>query len=146
MKMCMGKYWCRDRTRLFLAVVSAFLLLLSGCGVQDDVSQAREKLDVTVVEDEDVPRELMEIIENKKNECMQLTFATNDYLYMVEGYGKQQGSGYSIVLDEVSVGGGAIYMRTTLMGPKSGETSAKVVTYPYIVVKTERREEPVVFG
>ena len=39
----------------------------------------------------------------------------------------------------------AIYFETDLIGPENGAKVEKCVSYPYIVVKTERLTENVVF-
>lgn len=104
-----------------------------------------EKLDYTVVEDEDVPKELLEMINAKKENRLKLTYATNEYLYIVTGYGTQETSGYSIRLDNLYMGENAIYIQTSLIGPRKNENITKVKTYPYMVVKIEHREEPVIF-
>ena len=41
--------------------------------------------------------------------------------------------------------GDAIYADFTLMGPAKNESVNEVQTTPYIVLKYEKREEPVVF-
>ena len=43
------------------------------------------------------------------------------------------------------MGKDAVYLDTSLIGPAKGEKIDEVPTYPYIVIKIEKREEPVVF-
>ena len=126
---------------LCLAAVSTFY----GCGFSKTSPKMVEKLDYTVVEDEDVPKELLEMINAKKENRLKLTYATNEYLYIVTGYGTQETSGYSIRLDNLYMGENAIYIQTSLIGPRKNENITKVKTYPYMVVKIEHREEPVIF-
>lgn len=117
----------------------------AGCGFSKTSPKMVEKLDYTVVEDEDVPKELLEMIDVKKENRLKLTYATNEYLYIVAGYGAQETSGYSIRLDNLYMGENAIYIRTSLIGPQKNENITKIKTFPYIVVKIEYREEPVIF-
>lgn len=128
-----------------LITVVCLMGILAGCQFVDTSPTVVEKLETTVVEDEDVPKELMEMIDDKKKEAMHLTYSTNEYMYIVVGYGTQKTSGYSIRLEDIYLGENAIYVKTTLIGPKKGENTNAVNTYPYIVLKLERREEPVIF-
>lgn len=53
--------------------------------------------------------------------------------------------GCSIQVEEVSLSSESIYFKTKLMGPeKSGEGTGP--SYPYIVIKTDFRKEPVEFA
>lgn len=135
--------WLRRAACILLALNAA--LASAGCGLSKTSSEMVEKLDYTVVEDEDVPKELLEMIDAKKANVLRLTYATNEYLYMVAGYGEQETSGYSIRLDDLYLGENAIYIKTSLIGPRKKESVSKINTYPYIVIKIEKRDEPVIF-
>lgn len=132
-------------TRIICIVLTAASIFVMGCGKTKTAPEVVQKLEYTVVEDEDVPQELKEMIEAKKEDTLRLTYATNDYLYIVAGYGTKETSGYSIMCKDLYLGENAIYIQTELIGPKKQENVSKVKTYPYIVVKLERREEPVIF-
>ena len=126
-------------------LTAAALMMQAGCGIIRSSPDKVQDLDYTVVEDEDVPKELAEMIDARKNEQMHLTYATNEYMYIVAGYGEQQAGGYSIRLDSIYLGENAIYIKTSLIGPQKKENISKAKTYPYIVVKIENRSEPVIF-
>ena len=64
---------------------------------------------------------------------------------MVAGYGTMTTSGYSISVNDVYLGENSIYVDLSLAGPKTQEPVTQRATTPYIVLKTEKREEPVVF-
>ncbi len=104
-----------------------------------------QDLDFTVVEEKEVPPELLSMIEEKKTAAMKHTWTNEEYLYIIIGYGEQKTSGYSIAVEEFYLGKNAIYVDTSLIGPSKEETVNETLTYPYIVLKTEKREEPVVF-
>ena len=76
---------------------------------------------------------------------MKNTYTTEDAIYLIVGYGEQKTSGYSITVNECYLGKDAVYLDTSLIGPTKGEKIDEVPTYPYIVIKIEKREEPVVF-
>ena len=122
------------------------LMLMAGCEITDGDKTAKQKdLEFTVVEEADLPEELKTLIEEKKKEPMKLTYSNSEYLYIVTGYGEQRSGGYSITVDELYLTENAIYIKTTLIGPGADEKVTQAATWPYVVVKTELREEPVVF-
>lgn len=129
--------------KIFTLLIIA--ILLTGCSVENQNQEKIRDLEYTVVENEDVPDELMKIIEEKKEEVFKITFKSNDYLYIVVGYGKQPTGGYSICVDELYLTKNAVYIDTTLLGPSKDESISQALTYPYIVVKTEYLDYSVVF-
>lgn len=129
---------------LFLTLMAA-VLSFCGCKKEDTEIKKIKDLEFTVVEDADLPGELKEIIDEKKEEPFKLSYSNKDYLYIVVGYGKQNSGGYSISVDDLYLTSNAIYFNTTLIGPTQEDMVSQGVTYPYVVVKTELREEKVVF-
>ena len=130
---------------LFL-FLTLFIGTLCACSIKDTSSKKVQDLDYTVVEDEDVPKELKKIIDSKKESVLRLTYTTKDYLYIVAGYGTQPTSGYSIRLNSIYLGENAIYVDTNLIGPSKSENVSQNPTMPYIVIKIEKRDETVVFN
>ena len=61
------------------------------------------------------------------------------------GYGPQEGGGYSICVNELYLTGNSIVIDTELKGPENGEDKGTESSSPYIVVKTELLDLPVVF-
>ncbi len=130
--------------RLFLLLCVAVFFLCS-CSMSKEDGEKVQDLDFTVVEEKEVPPELLSMIEEKKTAAMKHTWTNEEYLYIIIGYGEQKTSGYSIAVEEFYLGKNAIYVDTSLIGPSKEETVNETLTYPYIVLKTEKREEPVVF-
>lgn len=118
---------------------------LSGCSMEKDNEEKVRDLEFTVVGEMDVPEELQSIIMEKKAQPFKLTYSDNENLYIVIGYGSQGTGGYSIVVEELYLGANSIVIDTELLGPERGEAAAPEASYPYIVVKTEYLENPVVF-
>ncbi len=116
-----------------------------GCKKEDTEVKKVKDLEFTVVEDADLPGELKEIIDEKKEEPFKLSYSNKNNLYIVVGYGKQNSGGYSISVDELYLTSNAIYINTTLIGPSKEDMVSQGVTYPYVVVKLEFREERIVF-
>lgn len=111
----------------------------------DMASEKTQNLDYTVVKEEEIPEEMRSLIEEKKGQEFQMTYQSGEYLYLLKGYGQQMSGGYSIQIEELSLGESAIYFKTLLIGPSKGEKVSKEPSYPYIVVKLAYREEPVQF-
>lgn len=143
-----GSDWCENgmkkRTGIFLLAVLC-VWLAAGCKVTDMSSDKTQNLEYTVVKEEDLPQEVSALIEERKTKEFQMTYQIDEDLYLIRGYGQQMSGGYSIQVEEVSLGENAIYFKTTLIGPSKGEEVSKEPSYPYIVVKIGHREEPVQF-
>ena len=90
-----------------------------------------------------IKEELKTIIDQKKTGEFKLTYADQDELYIVVGYGKQLTGGYSIQFPDVYLTKENIVVTSVLLGPE-GEEPANI-SYPYAVIKIEYRPEPVLF-
>lgn len=131
-------------------ILSAFLVCLMcmsvyACGKQQDPMEKIKDLDCTVIAEENIPEELFDMIEQKKTDAFKITFEDKGFLYICVGYGTQQTGGYSIALNALYETVNAIYVDTNLIGPAPEEKSNQVESYPYIVIKTEFLDKPVVF-
>lgn len=134
----LGKRWLT----IGLAVILA-LGCLAACA-----KEKREKvrdLDAVILSEEVLPVELKEIIDGKKQQPFQFTYSDRKNLYICIGYGKQETAGYSIALDELYLTNSEVVVSTTLLGPDVTRQAKKTATYPYIVIRTELVEQPVVF-
>lgn len=129
--------------RVFL--IGIILIFLSGCSIQKNETEKLRDLEYTIAADKELPEELKEIVEEKKKESFKLTYESGGSLYLCVGYGEQATGGYSIAVNELYLSENAIYFDTSLIGPDSSETVAETASYPYLVVKTEYLDKPVVF-
>ena len=141
----------RHRVQKIHKFTCSFLLLfllitpmLSGCS-KDDAPKKLQELDYTVVSGTDIPEELGTLIKERQKKDFQLTFSDNSCLYIIKGYGKQKSGGFSIVINDFYLSDDCMVFDTELFGPKSDETVSDKPTYPYIVIKTNYREQPVTF-
>lgn len=128
-----------------LIVVMVVSSLLAGCSIEETNGTKVSDLDYTIVEEADIPEELMTMIEEKKAADFKMTYKTDQDLYIVHGYGEQDTGGYSISIRELYLTSNAIVFDTELIGPRKGETTSQSPSYPYIVVVTALREENVIF-
>ncbi len=131
------------RKRCLYPVLFALLLMFAVLGCTENKETAGTPLEFTVVAEEDLPAELKTIIEEKKTGEFKLTYADGAYLYIAVGYGKQPTGGYSIQIPDVRLTETNIVFESRLLGPK--EEAKANISYPYAVIKLEKRDEPVIF-
>lgn len=128
-----------------LAGLLSIAVLLTGCAIERTNRTKVRDLDYQVVAEEEIPEELKTQIAEKKAADFKLTYETPEYLYIVRGYGEQETGGYSIQMSELYLSSNAVFFKTTLIGPRKGESVAKSPSYPYIVIQTEKIDKNVVF-
>lgn len=142
----MGKILSRrGRSAILAAVCFLFAVLMAGCGGDSQADDKVRDLEFTVVGQNEIPQELLEIIEQKKREPFRLTYTSGQDLYIAAGYGEQKTGGYSISVPELYLTENSITIKTELIGPEKSEQTGAEPSYPFVVVKMELMEEPVVF-
>ena len=135
----------RLKTIITLLLIITTVFELTGCKKDEMEIKKLRDLEFTVVEEADLPKELKEIIDEKKEKPLRLHYSNKDSLYIVVGYGKQNSGGYSIAVEELFLTDNAIYFDTNLIGPSQDDLVTQGVTYPYIVVKLEYMDKKIVF-
>lgn len=127
------------------AALSALCICTPGCARRTDSSEKIRDLVFTVLDKEEVPDELSEVIEKEKTKPFKLSYADQGMLYIAEGYGEQPTSGYSVEVNRLYETEDAVWVDTTLMGPEKGEKTEETVTYPYVVVQLEYIGKDILF-
>ena len=130
---------------VLLGVILCSLIWASGCNFIRIEEEPRKPLEYSIVKNEDLPAELAALIQEKKANEFQLTYQSEKDLFLIKGYGQQMSGGYSISVEELGVTSQAVFFRTQLIGSSDGKVVLSPPSYPYIVVKTEYRKEPVIF-
>ncbi|MGO5230922.1 protease complex subunit PrcB family protein [Thermoguttaceae bacterium LCP21S3_D4] len=130
---------------LCLLSVTWLGLAAAGCGIEDTNGSKIEDVEFTVLEEEAVPEELKQEIEERKEMDFKLTYEDNGKLYIARGYGEKETGGYSISVKDVYLTQNALCFVTTLIGPGENETVAKAPSFPYIVVEVTKCDKNVVF-
>lgn len=133
-----------DRFRIAFFVTVMCTAFLMGCTKKQKEDKI-EDIEYTVCEEGDLPKKLVESIEEKKTEEFELTYNEEGYMYIVKGYGTQRTGGYSIVVDELYMSENNVYFATTLKGPSNSDMVLNAPTFPYIVVKIEQIDKETVF-
>lgn len=139
-----GRNQSKQNTIAVGCMLLIFLLMAGGCSLVKIEEGERTPLAYTVVETAELPSSAREMIQEKKDRDFQMTYQKEDTVYLIRGYGKKMSGGYSIQVAELSVSSTAVFFKTRLIGPEK-ENQSGAPSYPYIAVKTEYREEPVIF-
>lgn len=120
-------------------------LSVAACAAKKDPMEKIKDWEFTVIAEENIPEELLAKIEEKKAEPFKMTFQDQGFLYICVGYGTQETGGYSIAVNALYETANALYVDTNLLGPGPEEKGNVTPSYPYIVLKAEFTEKPVVF-
>ncbi len=142
----------RKRLILWGMIMVVWALCLTGCGTDEKKEDEKLKdIEFTVLGEENIPEELKQIIEEKKEKEFKITYQDGDFLYICVGYGRQETGGYSITINDLYLTANAIYMDTNLIGPEPENRELyhaqekDGASYPYVVVKMEYLDKSVVF-
>lgn len=141
----MGKRDEYQRRMISVCLVCLLCFLVFACGKKQDPMEKIKDLEYTVIAEDNIPKELLAKIEEKKENAFRLTFEDQGFLYICMGYGTQQTGGYSIAVNALYETANVVYIDTNLIGPSPEEKKNQVKSYPYVVVKMEFLDKPVVF-
>lgn len=119
--------------------------MLSGCSVEETNRTKVADIEYAIIEDSEIPEELLSVIEEKKAADFKLTYDMGEDLYIVRGYGEQATGGYSIRIKDCYLTSNAILFDTELVGPRKGENASASPSYPYIVIKTKNCDRSTIF-
>lgn len=132
--------------KIVCAVVIFLLTIqISGCEGNYKGSEKGLNLEYTVLGETKIPEEFLSQIEEKKAEKFELTYRDNEYLYIAKGFGEQKTSGNSISVTNLTCEDQTIYFESKLVIPQEKENLNSISSFPYIVIKTELIDFPVVF-
>ena len=133
----------RYKALMILACCFLWTALFTGC-MKENREGKHEKVPYAACKKSVIPRELMKLIEEEKQEAFHFTYSTKDYTYYVVGYGRQPGHHYKIKVKEFTMDESHIYIDTTLIGVTK-EEQKKGTSYPYLVLKSQFYEKDAVF-
>jgi len=128
-----------------MLLIICLSLFIAGCGIRNMDTQEEKELQYTVVKEDDIPDEVLKVVQDRKGEPFQMTYQSGEFLYILRGYGLQNSGGYSIQVKKVAASKDAIHVGTELIGPTKQDMEQQNVSYPYIVIKVEYQDLAVVF-
>lgn len=132
----------RKAVRLICMLI--LMTVLSGCRFIRIEEEERTPLEYTIMKQEEIPREAVELMDQKKEKTFQMTYQVGDIRYLMKGYGRQLTGGYSIQVEEISESENAVFCKTRLVGPEEKNTGGEP-SYPCIVLRIADTQKPVQF-
>ncbi len=129
----------------YVPILLFTIIFLSACGIEQYDDTKINDLDFTILAEEDIPAQVMEIIENSKTENFRKTYTDSDFLYIIIGYGAQPTTNYSITIEDLYEAKNAIFVSSMLKGPSKREVVVETETYPYVVLKLQYSDKTVIF-
>lgn len=130
---------------ILLIAMMTIMIVLTGCHSEKLNMKKIKDVDFTVVEETNIPKELLKMIQQKKKKPFQMSYSNKEFLYIAVGYGQKKMGGYSVAVNRLYETNNAVCIDTNLIGPKKRDTHSEVKTYPYIVVKMEFVDKSIVF-
>lgn len=131
---------------ILIGVFVFFLLQIQGCKIKIiSKEEPRSEVRFSIISEDCIPESLGEIIENKKEKVMKLTYVDQGKRYIIIGYGEQKSGGYSIYIKDLYKTENAVYVDTCLVGPGEKEIKEGIASYPWIVLQISEMGLPVVF-
>lgn len=138
--------WKKRIVQVLMGVLLFFGCVgLTGCDILSQEQVKLRDLEFTVLSSEMIPEKLMDLLQERKTAPFQITYTDADFLYLCIGYGEQETGGYSIVVDELYLTETDIHVASTLLGPDAEDRKNSQPSYPMIVIKVEKLDQPVVF-
>lgn len=130
---------------LFFFFCIIMMGLLSGCGEKEAKIPKIKDLEYTVVEEGEVPEVLLNKIRELRATPFRMTYESDGYIYIAQGYGTQKTSGYSIRVLELYEAETGIVFSSELLGPGKEEAVLQMETWPYIVIKLPDMKLEIIF-
>ena len=135
---------CKKVAGLICMLILMAVLSASGCRFIRIEEGERTPLEYTIMKQEEIPPEAVELMEQKKEKSFQMTYQVGDVRYLMKGYGQQLTGGYSIQVEEVSESENAVFCKTRLVGPEEKNIGSEP-SYPCIVLRIADTQKPVQF-
>lgn len=135
-----------------ISIICAFCLV--GCKIVTKEG-ARKDVSYQICDATKAPDELRKIIEEKKKKMFKLTYVAGDNIYICFGYGEKNSSDYAVCINDIFETENAVYVDADLKGATATGSDCERATSsdsdrfsmcPYIIIKCEKFEKPVVFN
>ena len=131
------------RIAAVFALVS--VIAVTGCITRYDSTDKLRDLEFTVTDEENAPEELRTMLDESHGSPYHIIYADQGTLWIAEGYGRKETTGYSVEVKELYETEDAIHIRTNLLGPQKKEKILEAATYPGVIVQLEYIGKDVLF-
>lgn len=133
-----------QRKVAFLFLLLFLITITSGCKIIHIEEESAEPIEYTIEKASALSPDLLELVDERKQEEFEFTYQIDEDLYLVKGYGQQMTGGYSIQVKGVSASATGIFLKTALLGPRE-KPQHSAPSYPFVVIKIKYRDLPVQF-
>ena len=113
------------RQKCFWMAVILLAAVLAGCAIESGEPEKIRDLKFTVVSEDKLPQELLQMINEKKANRFELAFSDAGYTYFCRGYGMQQTGGYSIKVNALYRTKTGVVLDTEFIGPDKSRMCRK---------------------
>jgi len=123
---------------IFIAALLYFFRYFKGKGAKN--------VGFDKIETENIPAQINEVLPNYRVKEKALVCRINDEIFVVVTRGEKNSAGYDVGIKKITLGTVdgqkvlTVYAEYT--DPKPGDVTAQILTYPYVVVKTDLTELP----
>ena len=130
---------------IFCFICIGILILFTGCSIKKNQRENGKDAKFTIIKEEMIPEELKEEIGKKRGKPFRFTYEDKGILYIAQGYGEKQTTGYSVKVKKCEETENAIYFHTNLIGPSKQEKVVKKENNPHIVIALNASGKTVIF-
>jgi len=123
---------------IFIAALLYFFRYFKGKGAKN--------VEFDKIGTENIPAQINEVLPNYRVKEKALVCRINDEIFVVVTRGEKNSAGYDVGIKKITLGTidgqKVLTVYAEYTDPKPGDVTAQVLTYPYVVVKTDLTELP----
>lgn len=135
----------KKRWIIRISTIIFLIACLTGCNKNEAGKTKIKDLDFTVCEEDCLPEDLRDLINEKKKEPFRMTYRTKDYMYIIVGYGGCDRTDVCVTISELYLTKKELVVNTDLTANGEEKLEGDMLSYPYIAIKCELYDMPVVF-
>ncbi|TCO73141.1 protease complex subunit PrcB family protein [Marinisporobacter balticus] len=131
--------------KILIAVIVIMLIIAAFYAVKYFVGDD-DSVPFEMLSEDQIPQKIQEILPRYKNLERALACKVDGEIFVITTRGEKPTGGYTIQIDRIEKfkedDKTKMIVYTTFKDPKPGDIVTQVITYPYVVVKTDLKELP----
>lgn len=108
--------------------------------------EGAKEVNFSNLEQGNIPGQIKEVLPKYRQKEKALVCKVNDEVYVVVTRGEKKSSGYEVDINKITISKEdkeqVLKVYAQFIDPKPGEVTTQIITYPYIIVKTDLSELP----
>lgn len=140
------------RVACFFMLLFFSLVEISGCNFEEkngDTVKDKTAVDYAVCFEGQLPDELSDIIEERKEKPFKLSYRNNEYLYIAVGYGAHEANNFCVGVKDLFKSSKGIFIGTEIFTdkiiPEEITNKGTFSRYPYVVIRCKEKDLTVFF-